>query len=108
MRLAVSLELGARSHPLAQRDGDIVTQLGFSAYDKEIDIGLCDNFDINAVISFFNQSGKVTFSNEPDKYYKFAQYNGIDFEKLVRYKTAKVAFHVQPFKYALNYMLWKV
>ena len=84
------------------RDGDIVTQLGFSAYDKEIDIGLCDNFDINAVISFFNQSGKITFSNEPDKYYKFAQYNGIDFEKLVRYKTAKVAFHVQPFKYALN------
>ena len=84
------------------RDGDIVTQLGFSAYDKEIDIGLCDNFDINAVISFFNQSGKITFSNEPDKYYNFAQYNAIDFEKLIKFKTAKIDFHVQPFKFSLN------
>ena len=84
------------------RDGDIVTPLGFSAYDKEIVIGLYDQFDIDDVIDFFNQSGKITFSNEPDKYYKFAQYNGIDFEKLVRYKTATVGFHCQPFKYALN------
>ena len=84
------------------RDGDIVTPLGFSAYDKEISIGLYGQYDIDDVIDFFNQSGKITFSNEPDKYYKFAQYNGIDFEKLIRYKTASVAFHVQPFKYSLN------
>lgn len=84
------------------RDGDIVTPLGFSAYDKEIEIGLFGEFDIDDVIDFFNQSGKITFSNEPDKYYNFAQYNGIDFEKLIRFKTAKVGFHVQPFKYALN------
>ena len=84
------------------RAGDIVTELGFSAYDKEISIGLHGDYDIDDVISYFNSSGKVTFSNEPDKYYKFAIYNAIDFEKLIRYKTAKVAFHVQPFKYALN------
>jgi phage-related protein len=84
------------------RDGDIVTPLGFSAYDKEIEIGLYNEFDIDDIIDFFNQSGKITFSNEPDKYYLFAQYNAIDFEKLVRYKTATVGFHVQPFKYALN------
>lgn len=84
------------------RDGDIVTQLGFSAYDKEIEIGLYNEYDIDDVIDFFNQSGKITFSNEPDKYYLFAQYNGIDFEKLVRYKTATVVFHVQPFKYSLT------
>lgn len=84
------------------RAGDIVTELGFSAYDKEISIGLHGEFDIDDVISYFNSSGKVTFSNEADKYYKFAIYNAIDFEKLIRYKTAKVAFHVQPFKYALN------
>ena len=84
------------------RDGDIVTPLGFSAYDKEISIGLHGQYDIDDVIDFFNQSGKITFSNEPDKFYKFAQYNGIDFEKLIRYKTASVAFHVQPFKYSLN------
>lgn len=84
------------------RDGDIVTPLGFSAYDKEIDIGLHGQFDIDDVIDFLNQSGKITFSNEPDKYYNFAQYNGIDFEKLIKFKTAKVTIHVQPFKFSLN------
>ena len=84
------------------RDGDVVTPLGYSAYDKDIVIGLYDEFDLDDIIEFLNQSGKITFSNEPDKYYKFAQYNAIDFEKLVRYKTATVGFHVQPFKYALN------
>lgn len=81
------------------RDGDIVTELGFSAYDKPVEIGLAGDYDINEVISYFNQAGVITFSNEPDKYYKFAQYNGIDFEKLIRFKTATVIFHVQPFKY---------
>lgn len=84
------------------RDGDIVTELGFSAYDKPVEIGLHGEFDIDDVIDFFNQSGKVTFSNEPDKYYNFAQYNAIDFEKLIKFKTAKVEFHVQPFKFSLN------
>ncbi len=84
------------------RDGDIVTELGFSAYDKPCTIGLYNEFDIDDVIDFLNQSGKITFSNEPDKYYNFAQYSAIDFEKLIRYKKAKVNFHVQPFKFALN------
>ncbi|WP_366940129.1 distal tail protein Dit [uncultured Methanobrevibacter sp.] len=84
------------------RDGDIVTALGFSAYDKEIEIGLAGDFDLDEIIDFFNQSGKITFSNEPDKYYNFAQYDAIDFEKLIRFKRAEVKFHVQPFKYALN------
>lgn len=84
------------------RDGDIVTELGFSAYDKDFSIGLYNEFDIDEVIDFLNQSGKITFSNEPDKYYNFAQYNGIDFEKLIKFKTAKVTIHVQPFKFSLN------
>lgn len=84
------------------RDGDIVTELGFSAYDKPVEIGLAGDYDINEVISYFNQAGIITFSNEPDKYYRFAQYNGIDFEKLIRFKTATVIFHVQPFKYATD------
>lgn len=82
------------------RDGDIVTELGFSAYDKPVEIGLAGDYDINEVISYFNQAGIITFSNEPDKYYRFAQYNGIDFEKLIRFKTATVIFHCQPFKYS--------
>lgn len=81
------------------RDGDIITPLGFSAYDKEITIGLYGSFDINEVIAFFNSEGTVIFSNEPDKYYNYTIYQQIDFERLVRFKTATVTLHCQPFKY---------
>lgn len=82
------------------RDGDIVTKLGYSAYDKEITIGLYGDFDINEVIAYFNSEGTVTFSNEPDKYYNYQIAAQIDFERLVRYKTATVTMHCQPFKYS--------
>ena len=84
------------------RDGDIVTPLGFSAYDKVVKIGLTFGYDIDKVIEYFNSSGVVVFSNEPDKYYKYTIYDQIDFEKLIRFKTAEVTFHVQPFKYPVN------
>lgn len=81
------------------RDGDIITKLGYSAYDKEFAIGLYGNFDINEVIEYFNSEGTVVFSNENDKYYNYQILEQIDFEKLIRFKTAKVKMHVQPFKY---------
>lgn len=82
------------------RDGDIVTELGFAAYDKPVQIGLSYNYNVDDIIQFFNSSGKVVFSNEPEKYYNYAIYDQIDFEKLIRFKTATVNFHVQPFKYS--------
>lgn len=82
------------------RDGDIVTTLGYEAYDKVIKIGLANNYNVDDVIDYFNSSGVVSFSNEPDKYYRFAIYNQIDFERLIRFKTAEVTFHVQPFKFS--------
>lgn len=84
------------------RDGDIVTPLGFSAYDKVINIGLTYNYDVDEIIEFFNSEGIVTFSNESDKYYRYAIYEQIDFEKLIRFKTAEITLHVQPFKYPVN------
>lgn len=82
------------------RDGDIVTTLGYSAYDKPIKIGLYGEYNVDDVIDFFNTEGTIVFSNEPDKYYNFALYEAIDFEKLIRFKTATVKIHVQPFKYS--------
>lgn len=82
------------------RDGDIITPLGFSAYDKEITIGLYGQFDINAIIAYFNSKGTVIFSNEPDKFYNYQIINQIDFERLLRYRTATVTMHCQPFKYS--------
>lgn len=81
------------------RDGDIVTKLGYSAYDKEVRIGLHGDFDIDDAIAFFDSEGEVVFGNEPDKYYRYQILDQIDFERLVRFRTAKVKMHVQPFKY---------
>lgn len=82
------------------RDGDIITKLGYSAYDKEVSIGLYGDFDIDDCIRFFDSEGNVVFSNEPDKYYRFSILDQIDFERLIRFRTATVKFHVQPFKYS--------
>ena len=87
------------------RDGDIVTPLGFSAYDKKVSIGLYGQFNIDDVIEYFNSEGQVTFSNEPDKYYKYQIVEQIDFERLIRFRTATVTFHVQPFKYSTDQSL---
>lgn len=84
------------------RDGDIVTKLGYSAYDKNMEIGLYGNYDIDDIIAYFNQSGTITFSNETDKYYYFEILNQIDFEKLIKFRTANVVFHCQPFKYEVG------
>lgn len=82
------------------RDGDIVTTLGYSAYDRTMKIGLFGDYDIDEIITYFNSSGIVIFSNEPDKFYNYQILKQIDFEKLMRFKTATVTFHVQPFKYS--------
>ena len=82
------------------RDGDIVTKLGYSAYNKEMSIGLFGDYDIDEVIEFFDSEGEVIFSNEPDKFYRYEIIEQIDFERLIRFKTATVTFHVQPFKFS--------
>lgn len=83
------------------RDGDIVTKLGYSAYDKSFQIGLYGDYDIDEVIAYFDSKGTVTFSNEDDKYYNYQIINQIDFERLLRFKTATVTMHIQPFKHSL-------
>ena len=81
------------------RDGDIITKLGYAAYDKTVRIGLMDPDQIDDVISFFDSEGEVIFSNEPDKYYRYKILNQIDFNQLLTIRTADVVFHVQPYKY---------
>lgn len=86
------------SEEIDGRDGDIITTLGYQAYDKTVSIGLHGDFDIDKVVEFFATSGTITFSSEPDKVYRFRQLDSIDFERLVRYRTADISLHVQPFK----------
>lgn len=82
------------------RDGDIVTKLGYAAYDKKMSIGLFGDFNIDDIIEYFDSEGTVVFSNEPDKFYRYKILNQIDFERLIRFRTATVVFHVQPFKFS--------
>jgi len=84
------------------KDGDIIDELGYESYTKTISIGLTRNYDIDEVMSFFNGSGDLIMSNEPDKVYKVSILDNIDYERLVRFRTASVKFYTQPFKYLLN------
>lgn len=86
------------------RDGDIVTELGYAAYDKQFTIGLYGSYDIDQVIKYFAGSGTVIFSNEPDKYYRYRIIDQIDYARLLRFKTATVTMHCQPFKYDIEDM----
>lgn len=82
------------------RDGDIITKLGYAAYDKKMSIGLFGDFNIDDIIQYFDSEGIVIFSNEPDKYYRYQILQQIDFERLIRFRVATVVFHVQPFKFS--------
>lgn len=84
------------------RDGDIVTDLGYAAYDKVFNIGITDKKVVDKVIGFLNSQGTVTFSNEPSMVYNYKIIKQIDFNKLIRFKTAAVTMHVQPFKFCLT------
>ena len=84
------------------RDGDIITDLGYGAYDKIMTIGLYDGYDINEIIAFFNKEGTIVFSDEADKYYNFKIIEQIDYERLIKFRTASITFHCQPFKYPLT------
>ena len=80
-------------------DGSIIEELGYESYDKTVIIGLKIGADVDKITEFFTGNGKVVFSNEPDKYYIATVIKNIDYERLLRYRVAKVTFRVQPFKY---------
>lgn len=84
------------------RDGDIITPLGFSAYDRDLLIGLRWSYNIDDIIKFFTGSGTAVFSNEPTKLYNYQILDQIDYEALGRLKQATVTFHCQPFKYKVG------
>ena len=92
-------KMRTKSEEIEGRDGDIITPLGFKAYDKTLNIGLYGDYNVDEVISYFAQSGTIRFSNEVDKYYNFAPYDQVDYNRLLNFKTAKVKLHIQPFKY---------
>lgn len=81
------------------RDGDIVTYQGYETVKRSIKIGLFGSYDINAISNFFDGEGDMVFSNESSMKYQARIVNNIDYERLVRFRTAKVDIILQPFKH---------
>lgn len=82
------------------RPGDIITKLGYESYDREVSVGLHGSFDIDEVVAFFSGEGEAIFSNEPDKVYQYCFIDKADFTRLVRFRTAKIKMHCQPYKHS--------
>ena len=84
------------------KDGSIIEELGYSSYDKSITIGLRGSYDIDRVIKYFTGEGELIFSNEPERVYTAKVISQIDYNRLVRFRTAVVTFRVQPYKHKYN------
>lgn len=82
------------------KDGSETVNLGFEAYTKTLKIGLTRGYDIDNIIAWLHGEGDIQFSNEPDKLYRVKIHDAIDFERLLRFRTADVKFYTQPFKYS--------
>jgi phage-related protein len=82
------------------KDGADTVNLGFEAYTKIVKIGLSRNYDIDNIIGWLHGDGTIQFSNEPDKYYRVKVIDQIDYERLLRFRTAEIKFYTQPFKYS--------
>ena len=72
-------EMRTQIEEIDGRNGSVITYLGYSAYEKDMTIGLFGSYDIDQIIRFFNSSGEVIFSNEPDKVYQYTIANDIEF-----------------------------
>lgn len=84
------------------KDGDIIEFLGYEAYDKEVEITILQDTDIDTLINWLNGSGKLILSNESDKYYEAEIIEQIDFSRIVKYEPIAIKFHVQPYKYSVS------
>ena len=84
------------------RDGEVYRFKGYDSYDRTVEIGLFGNFNIDEISHFFNGEGFAIFSNEPTKKYKARITKQIEYDRLIRFRKAKVRFTVEPWKYAVN------
>ena len=82
------------------KDGSETVNLGFEAYTKTVKIGLTRGYDIDNIIAWLHGDGEIQFSNEPDRVYRVKVHDAIDFDRLLRFRTADVKFYTQPFKYS--------
>lgn len=84
------------------KDGSTITELGYESYDFQVGIGLFGKYNIDDIIGYFSGSGYLIKSDESDKQYICQIIESVDYERLIRFRTAAITFRVQPFKYAVE------
>ncbi len=91
------------------KDGDITNVLGYSSYIKKLGIAFDSEEKygmyyekLDVISNWLSGSGKITFSNECDRYYEGIILNQIDYEKALRFRTASIDIKVQPYKYDIK------
>lgn len=81
------------------RDGCETETLGYSAYEKKMQIGVKDINNLSDISNWLTGDGRLTIWNEPDIYYDAKIMSQIDYTKKRRFATADIPFLVQPFKF---------
>jgi phage-related protein len=79
-------------------DGDIWRDAGYSSYEKQLEVGLYGDYNIDEIANYFSGDGWIIFSNEPTKKYYARFTRQVNFERLIRFRKAKIPFKVQPYK----------
>ena len=83
-------------------DGTLINALGYGSYDIVLNVGITDTKYIDAICAWLNGNGKLIISDDLDRYIKAYFLDQIDFEKLMKFKTASITVKCQPFRYAVN------
>lgn len=82
------------------KDGCEVDELGYSAYEKKLQIGINKGADLDEIMDWLTGEGKLTIWNEPDVYYEVKILQQIDYTRALRFHTATVTCLCQPYKYS--------
>ena len=83
-------------------DGSIITPLGYGTYDMVLNVGITDTEHIDDICSWLTGKGKLIISDDIDKYMNVYFLEQIDFEKLMKFRTASITVRCQPFRYSAN------
>ena len=89
--------------PIPGRDGFLTQDNGtYGEVIKPCECSL-DNGNIDDISAWLNGSSNITFSNEPDKFYKATIINKIPFSKIIEiFHTFIIQFDCQPHKYMVD------
>lgn len=86
------------------RDGTLNVLSGkYEPVVKSIKCGLKNLSELDDITAWLNGSGKVTFSNQPDRFFDAIIINQIDFERVARQcRSFIIQLECQPFGYSLD------